>query len=85
MNKYEWVGWIATTCFTLSFFFKTQKGLLRTQMVGALLWLSYGILNDLRPVIVANVLVAGASIISQVRTWRKDRRLGAMPAAKVPV
>jgi hypothetical protein len=57
----EYLGWTATAVFVGSYFF-TRTTLLRgMQMIGALLWLTYGVLIKASPVIVANVLVFSAA------------------------
>ena len=75
-----YLGWVATACFTLSFFFKTQIALMRCQMFAAGLWIAYGAIRQDAPVITANVLVAGASIINQIRFWQQGRKAAAAPA-----
>ena len=62
----EVVGWLATAVFTLSYFCKDAGRLRVVQAVGALVWISYGLLIRSFPVIVANVLVAGSALYS----WR---------------
>jgi hypothetical protein len=57
----EILGWAATAVFVGSYFF-TRPSLLRSvQMVGALLWVTYGVLIRASPVIVANILVFSAA------------------------
>lgn len=63
----EWMGWIATALFALSYVFKTPKALLRVQLLAALVWISYGWSIHSRPVIVANLVVAVAAGLSSVR------------------
>jgi hypothetical protein len=55
------VGWAATAVFVGSYFFASPTLLRRAQMMGALLWMSYGILIGAAPVIVANALVFSAA------------------------
>lgn len=57
----EGVGWAATAVFVGSYFFARPSVLRSVQMLGALLWLSYGLLINSSPVIVANVLVFSAA------------------------
>jgi hypothetical protein len=64
------VGWAATAVFCASYFFKRPGALRRTQMVGAALWLLYGILLGAPPVIAANVLVILAAGFTAVRAAR---------------
>lgn len=55
------LGWLATAVFVGSYFFSRPAALRTMQMVGALLWMIYGILIDALPVIAANVLVFAAA------------------------
>jgi hypothetical protein len=56
----EWVGWLATAVFVGSYFVRPSR-LLVVQVAGALTWLAYGLLTSQPPVIVSNVVVAGAA------------------------
>jgi len=67
MNKVDWIGWLATAVFLVSYFTKTPRGLRRVQGVAAGLWALYGVLNHSLPVIVANLLVASAAVASSFR------------------
>jgi hypothetical protein len=63
----EGLGWMATGIFVASYFF-TRPSLLRgVQMLGALLWVVYGLLIHASPVIVANVLVFSAAAWTAIR------------------
>jgi len=55
------VGWMATAVFVASYFFSRPAMLRGLQMVGALLWMTFGVLIASKPVIVSNVLVFGAA------------------------
>ena len=57
----ECVGWAATAVFVGSYFFGRPSMLRSVQMIGALLWIAYGVLINASPVIVANVLVFAAA------------------------
>ena len=57
----EYLGWVATAIFGLSYFCARPVVLRRVQMVGAVLWVVYGVLIGASPVIVANVLVFSAA------------------------
>ncbi len=57
----ESVGWAATAVFVGSYFFARPSVLRSVQMLGALLWFTYGLLINSSPVIVANVLVFSAA------------------------
>jgi hypothetical protein len=55
------LGWAATAVFVGSYFFANPSLLRAVQMLGALLWVSYGVAIGAAPVIVANVLVFSAA------------------------
>ena len=55
------LGWVATTLFVSSYFFKRPALLRAAQMAGAALWIVYGVMIGALPVIVANVLVFAAA------------------------
>ena len=57
----ECVGWAATAVSVGSYFSARPSVLRSAQMLGALLWLAYGVLINSSPVIVANVLVFSAA------------------------
>jgi hypothetical protein len=57
----EYLGWAATAVFVGSYFFTEARALRRVQMIGAVMWVAYGLLIAAPPVIAANVLVFGAS------------------------
>ena len=54
------MGWLATAVFVGSYFVRPSR-LLAVQVAGALTWLAYGLLTWQPPVIVSNVVVAGAA------------------------
>jgi hypothetical protein len=64
----ECLGWAATAVFVASYFFAKASRLRAVQMMGALLWIGYGLLIHASPVIVANVLVFSAA------AWTTFRR-----------
>ncbi|MEP7381045.1 MAG: YgjV family protein [Gemmatimonadota bacterium] len=66
------VGWVATAVFTASYFARRAETLRYLQMVGALLWLIYGVAISAPPVIVANALLLGAA------AWTARRPRGAV-------
>ena len=72
----EWVGWLATAIFVSSYFFKQPVTLRRVQGVGAIAWLSYGVLIHSNPVIVANLCVAATAIWSSFTGNRKEIQPG---------
>jgi hypothetical protein len=57
----ECLGWSATAVFVASYFFGRASHLRAAQMIGALLWLAYGLLIHATPVIFANILVFAAA------------------------
>lgn len=60
----ESVGWIATAVFVSSYFCTRPVTLRRVQMVGAGIWIVYGVIIHAIPVVAANVLVLGAAAVS---------------------
>ncbi|MDP9009101.1 MAG: hypothetical protein M3N91_10455 [Pseudomonadota bacterium] len=68
----ELLGWSATAVFVASYFIHPTR--MRTaQMLGALLWLAYGVSISSWPVIVANLLVFSAAAWT---TFRKAPAAG---------
>jgi hypothetical protein len=63
----ECLGWAATGVFVASYFFARPTFLRGVQMLGALLWVVYGVLIHASPVIVANVLVLSAAAWTTLR------------------
>jgi hypothetical protein len=61
---FEWIGWIATAVFAVSYFCSRPAALRRVQALAALLWIAYGIIIKAPPVIVANLVVAAMAVIS---------------------
>lgn len=73
----ETLGWIATLVFVGSYFFSKPAALRACQMLGATLWIAYGILIAAKPVIAANLLVFGAA------AWTLARKRESMPPAPI--
>jgi len=67
----EYLGWLATAVFVGSYFCAAPTMLKRVQMVGALMWVAYGLFIGASPVVAANLLVFGAA------AWTLRRRSGA--------
>ncbi|HEV2442376.1 MAG TPA: hypothetical protein VGT07_07625 [Steroidobacteraceae bacterium] len=67
------LGWIATLVFVGSYFFSKPAALRACQMLGAVLWIAYGVLIAAKPVIAANFLVFAAA------AWTLARKRGLMP------
>ncbi len=61
MMNAEWIGWVATAVFVGSYLCTRAEALREVQMVGAVLWIGYGVVVQAAPVITANVLVLGAA------------------------
>ena len=55
------IGWVATAVFVGSYRCTRAAALRRVQMVGAALWIGYGLLVQAAPVVTANALVLGAA------------------------
>jgi len=69
----EALGWAATAVFVGSYFFARPSRLRGVQMLGALLWVTYGVLINASPVIVANVLVFSAAAWTMFRNASRRR------------
>jgi hypothetical protein len=74
----EAVGWAATAVFVGSYFFARAEVLVRVQMLGAAMWVGYGLLMRAPPVVAANVLVLAAAAL---KARRPRRPTPAPPAA----
>jgi hypothetical protein len=66
----EYLGWLATAVFVGSYFCAHPDTLKRVQMVGALMWVAYGLLIGASPVVAANLLVFGAAAWATTRAGR---------------
>ena len=71
----EWVGWIATVVFAVSYFCHRPAAMRRVQALAAALWIVYGITIKAIPVVVANLVVAALAIISSFRRRDPQRPL----------
>jgi len=67
----QWIGWAATAMTVASYFCRNPRTLRLVQAVAAVVWMSYGVAIVARPIIAANVLVAGVAVWS---TWRGPGR-----------
>lgn len=74
------LGWVATTLFVSSYFFKRPALLRAAQMAGAALWIVYGVLIAAIPVVVANGLVFGAAAWTLLRARAANGEGGAAEA-----
>jgi hypothetical protein len=66
----ESLGWAATAVFVGSYFTRAPL-LTRVQMIGALMWIAYGVLQHALPVVVANLLVFAAAGWTAQRSRRE--------------
>ena len=71
----EAIGWLATAIFSTSYFYRDSATLRRIQAVAACVWIVYGICIHAVPVVIANVIVAVAAVVSMAR-GRDAGRLG---------
>ena len=76
MTQVDWIGWLATAVFLVSYFTRSATSLRRVQGVAAGLWALYGVLIHSLPVLVANILVASVAVIS---SFRKPSALASPP------
>lgn len=70
---FEWIGWIATAIFASSYLCKQTSTLRQMQAGAAVLWIGYGIIIHSWPVIVANVIVAIAAMLTY---WKRPGIIG---------
>lgn len=70
----DWIGWVATGVFAVSYLAKAPETLRRIQALAACLWIGYGVATGAAPVVVANLVVAAMAIVS---TFRKTARQAA--------
>lgn len=64
----NWIGWLATAIFALSYRCRERAMLMRVQALAAGLWIVYGLALGALPVVVANLIVAGMAAWSGWRT-----------------
>ena len=60
----NWIGWVATGVFAVSYFCRQPRMLRIVQAIAALMWVTYGFLISAMPVVVAKVIVALAAVYS---------------------
>lgn len=63
-------GWIATAVQATSYFVPSTSMLKKIQAVAACLWIAYGVKMGANPVIVANLIVGGAALLTSFRNRR---------------
>lgn len=64
----DWIGWLATSVFAISYSCKDPRNLRRVQALAAVLWIAYGLLLHAFPVVVANLVIAVLAVFS---AWRR--------------
>ena len=62
----DWIGWLATVIFLVSYSCTDQGKLRRVQALAAVLWVVYGTILHAVPIVVANLLVAGVALYSSL-------------------
>jgi hypothetical protein len=67
----DYLGWAATAVFVSSYFCASTHALRRLQMIGAVMWMAYGVVMHAAPVFVANLLVLVAAAWTTVRSFRR--------------
>jgi hypothetical protein len=67
------LGWVATAMFASSYFFKTSRGMRRSQALAALVWVCYGVWMNALPIIVANTIVAVLACYTDLKEMRLSR------------
>jgi hypothetical protein len=72
----DWVGWLATAVFVVSYRFRDQRTLRWVQALAAILWVIYGLARQAMPVVIANLLVAGMAVYSSRPTRPALSRAG---------
>jgi hypothetical protein len=72
----DWVGWVATSCFTLSYLVKKERNLLMLQALASSIWLTYGLIIHAFPLVVANFIVASSAGFKAFGVIRRERSGG---------
>ena len=73
------MGWIATAVFVASYFFSRPAMLRGLQMLGAALWIAFGVLIASKPVIASNILVFAAAAWTLLRQRAAHRTASSSP------
>jgi hypothetical protein len=81
MMNVNMIGWVATAAFAISYFFRRPATLRKIQAFAACLWIMYGVAIGALPVIVANVIVAGAALYSSLRRAGSTPMVEAVPVS----
>jgi len=70
----EWVGWLATALFALSYGVARPLNLLLLQALAGVLWVLYGTVLGAAPMVVDNGVVAFGALYRAQDVWRKRHR-----------
>ena len=70
----DWIGWLATAIFALSYIFKSHVVLRWVQAAAASLLVAFGLLIGSAPVVVANLVVAATAVLSVIRERSGSKR-----------
>ena len=68
------LGWVAKAVFVTSYLFPKVETLTKFQAAAACLWIIYGLAIHAVPVLVTNLIVAGAALYSSFRRSRGRSR-----------
>ena len=63
-----WFGWMATAVFTTSYFVPKTSTLKQIQAAASCLWIVYGVKTGPTPLIVSNLIVVAAVLITSLRS-----------------
>ena len=77
---FEWIGWVATAVFAISYLCRQPVLLRRIQAFAALLWIGYGLVIKAPPVIVANTVVA---VMAMYSSFQRSEQLQSKPSQSV--
>lgn len=77
----EWVGWVATGLFALSYLVARPLHLLLLQALAGTLWITYGAAIGAIPVVIANGVVTAGALYKAQGIWRSHKRLTHQPRA----
>lgn len=61
MQAIDTLGWVAAVVFAASYFCRRPEAVRRVQMLGALMWVAYGISIRALPIVAANLMVLSAA------------------------
>jgi polyferredoxin len=70
----EWVGWVATALFAMSYIVKRPLHLLLLQATAGTLWIVYAIAIGALPVLIANGVVTFGALYKAQAIWREHKQ-----------